>query len=86
MSLKLGRVTWVEEIGLEVIFNGLQEVILILVNKTSQGEHASRKERWLKKKDRGISTWKRQEEGRKVMKEKTTGWLEWEEKDEGLMN
>lgn len=45
MSLKLGRVTWVEEIGLEVIFNGLQEVILILVNKTSQGEHASRKER-----------------------------------------
>lgn len=45
MSLKLGRVTWVEEIGLEVIFHGLQEVTLILVNKTSQGEYASRKER-----------------------------------------
>lgn len=32
MSPKLGRVTWVEEIGLEVIFHGLQEVTLILVN------------------------------------------------------
>jgi len=30
MSPKLGRVTWVEEIGLEVIFHGLQEVTLIL--------------------------------------------------------
>ena len=45
MSPKLERVTWVEETGLEVIFHGLQEVTLILVNKTSQREHVSRKER-----------------------------------------
>lgn len=40
MSLKLGRVIWVGEIDLEVIFHGLREFNVIMVNDTSQGEHA----------------------------------------------
>ena len=44
MTLKLGRVTWVREIDLEVICHGLQALTVIMANDTSR-EHASRRER-----------------------------------------